>query len=143
METLIKSNGKVEEDYDNYNRKRIFAIPELTINGIKYKGSWYGKKIFNAICNGFIDNEKICGKEASSNNIINRFFNWGILIIVTIMIFIILICTLLCYKNIINQSFEQTLNDRIQKQAMKVINQYQALKEGKENKNETKIEIVG
>ena len=59
------------------------------------------------------------------------------------MIFIILICTLLCYKNIINQSFEQTLNDRIQKQAMKVINQYQALKEGKENKNETKIEIVG
>ena len=143
METLIKSNGKVEEDYDNYNRKRIFAIPELTINGIKYKGSWYGKNIFNAICNGFIDNEKICGKEASSNNIINRFFNWGILIIVTIMIFIILICTLLCYKNIINQSFEQTLNDRIQKQAMKVINQYQALKEGKENKNETKIEIVG
>ena len=42
------------------------------------------------------------------------------------------------------ETLEKTLNDRIQKQAMKAISEYQSLKEGKENTNETsrKIEIV-
>ena len=142
MEHLIKSYGKVEEDYENFNKKKIYTIPELTINGIKYKGSWSGKNIFNTICNGFIDNNKIC--DINYSNTFTKYIGLIIIISVSVIIFIILLCALYCYRKKIMEAFEKTLNERIQKQAMKAISEYQSLKEGKENTNETsrKIEIV-
>ena len=143
MENLIKNYGKVEEDYDNFNKKKIYTIPELTLNGIKYKGSWAGKNIFNTICNGFIENYGVCDIDYSTSNF-KKYLSLIIVIIISILLFIILFCALYCYRKKIMETLEKTLNDRIQKQAMKAISEYQSLKEGKENTNETskKLEIV-
>ena len=55
----IDKPGKIEEDYKNFNDKRIYNVPELLINGVKYRGSWFSKHIFYSICNGFISDESI------------------------------------------------------------------------------------
>ena len=143
MERLVINYGKVEEDYENFNKKKIFAIPELTINGIKYKGSWAAKNIFNTICNGFIDNDSICNINYSQSKL-KKYFGFIIIIVVSLIIVIVLFCALYCYRKKIMETFEKALNERIQKQAIKAISEYQSLKEGKENTNETsrKLEIV-
>ena len=37
MEKLIKSQGKIEEDTKLYKDKKVYKIPEILLNGIKYK----------------------------------------------------------------------------------------------------------
>ena len=37
MKKLIASPGKIEEDYKLIKEKKIFKIPEITMNGIKYR----------------------------------------------------------------------------------------------------------
>jgi len=39
MEKLIKNNGKIEEDSKLYKDKMVYKVPEIIINGIKYKVS--------------------------------------------------------------------------------------------------------
>jgi hypothetical protein len=37
MKKLIALPGKIEEDYKLIKEKKIFKIPEITMNGIKYR----------------------------------------------------------------------------------------------------------
>ena len=37
MKKLIESPGKIEDDYKLIKEKKIFKIPEITMNGIKYR----------------------------------------------------------------------------------------------------------
>ena len=37
MKKLISAPGKIEEDYKLIQEKKIFRIPEITMNGIKYR----------------------------------------------------------------------------------------------------------
>jgi len=39
MKKLIAAPGKIEEDYKLIKEKKIFKIPEITMNGIKYRVS--------------------------------------------------------------------------------------------------------
>ena len=37
MKKLISSPGKIEEEYKLIKEKKIFRVPEITMNGIKYR----------------------------------------------------------------------------------------------------------
>lgn len=37
MEKLIKNTGKIEDDYNLMNTKKVYKIPEILLNGIKYR----------------------------------------------------------------------------------------------------------
>ena len=139
MEELINNDGKIEEDYYTFNNRRIYSVPDLYLNGIPYRGSWFSKFVFNSICDGFIDDSTICKSKSPAVLIKNsRVSRWMILGIV-LLIFIMAGCSLLCYKRIINRNLEETLNERIQEQAIKSISKYNVFKE---NQNMHKLELA-
>ncbi len=37
MEKLIRTQGKIEDDTKIYNEKKVYKVPEIMLNGIKYK----------------------------------------------------------------------------------------------------------
>ena len=60
MNQFIQFGSKIDNDFNTYAKRKIYSIPDLYINGVPFRGSWYSKYIFRSICNGFLDDEKIC-----------------------------------------------------------------------------------
>ena len=66
----------------------------------------------------------------------------------TLIIVVLLIFTLLCYRRMVQKNLEITINEKIQEQAMKAISQYKAFQEGKGGESGVlgtthKLELVG
>jgi len=133
----IDKPGKIEEDYKNFNDKRIYNVPELLINGVKYRGSWFSKHIFYSICNGFIDNEDICRDSYLNDEHVggNSYTFYYSLFYLIIIIIIITVISLLCYRRYVNKNLEISLNERIQEQAMKTISNCKQFKDKKTGEN--------
>ena len=140
LNNLIYGKGKIEDDFNYFMKKKIYTVPEIILNGVKYKGSFSARQIYNTICNSFINDEE--GKCKIDINQIKERKNIGFRIILTIslIIFFLLICTLLCYRRMVSKYLEKTINEKIQEQAIKAIGQYKAFKEGKIEGE--KLEIV-
>ncbi len=125
MNNLISIESKVEEDYKLYEKMKIYKYPEITLNGIKYKENWYSKNIFNSICKGFIDNDNICSisnrggiKEEDNHSF------WIITFIISVCLIIVLIILLILYKKFVNDSLNKTINEKIQYEAMKALDNF-------------------
>lgn len=125
MKNLIRDESKVEDDYQMYNKKRVYRTPELLLNGVKYRGSWFSTFIFDSICSGFFDDEEFCKDESESKQLSGK----TIILIVSLGIVGITVLLLLCYKRAVHRSLENSLNERIQIQALRSIKQYNELKE--------------
>ena len=134
LNNLVEGEGKIEDDYEYYKKKRIFSTPEIILNGVKYKGSFSAKQIFSSICNAFIDDE-----EGKCNMAIqewkNRDSNFASRLILTIILIIVclLIFSYSCYRRMVKIGLDNAINEKIQEQAMKAISQYKAFQEGKGN----------
>ena len=129
MKDLIDGDNKIEEDYNQYNKKKIFSIPELTINGIKYKGIWSGKSIFKTICNGFIEDNQICSSLTPDEVKYHNLFGFNMIVLISFGIVILIFFSILCYRRMFLNAFEDTLDDKIRGQALKAITQYEAFKD--------------
>lgn len=144
MQRLIDEDSKVEDDYALYDKKKVYRNPELMLNGVKYKGDWYSKYIFNTICIGFIDDDDICATPKPTDVKVGNNKNWGMRIILYsgIGIVVLMLILLWCYKRFINRALEESLTERIQLQTMTSIGQYKSFKEeGKGDTNNNPIEI--
>jgi len=139
MNQLIQYESKIDSDYSIFLKRKIYSIPDLFINGVPYRGSWYSKYIFRSICNGFLDDSKICEGINPRGLIYNQQVGNTVLVIIIIIIVIVTSCSLLCYKRYINKSVEDTINGRIQEQTMKIISQY---KQFKDSSGGAKLELV-
>ena len=140
MKQLIDYESKIDNDYNTFAKRKIYSIPDLFINGVPYRGSWYSKYIFRSICNGFLDDSKICEGINPREYIKSQRIGNSVLIFIIIVTILVTTCSLLFYKKYINQNLEDALNERIQEQAMKSISQYQMFQESK-NKS-TSLELV-
>lgn len=129
LEEMVNERSKVEEDYHQFNRKRIYRVPTLLINGAKYKGNWLGKSMFTSICNGFIEDNSVCSKMTPTEITESRKKSVSIIVLVTIIIIILMVLLLVCYRRYVNKSLEISLSEKIQEQALKRISQYQAFKD--------------
>ena len=129
MTQLIEYESKIDNDYNTFAKKKIYSIPDLFINGVPYRGSWYSKYIFRSICNGFLDDTKICEGINPRDYLYNQRVGNSVLIFIIVITILVTSCSLLCYKKYINQNLEDAINERIQEQAMKTISQYQKFKE--------------
>ena len=140
MKNMIEKNGKIESDFDIFEKRKIYSVPDLYINGVPYRGTWFAKYIFNTICNGFLDDNDICGSENPSNIIYSRRVNVGLVIILSLIIFGVLIITLLYYKRYINKDLENIFNSKIEEYTMKSISQYKAF--SSEGPKSSKLEMA-
>ena len=140
MEDVILHESKIEKDFYTFARKKIYSIPDLHINGVPYRGSWYSKYIFRSMCNGFLDDSKICEGINPRKVISTQRFSNGLLFFIIFITILVTSCSLLCYKRYINRNLEETLNEKIQEQAMKTISQYKVFNDTK-NSNQ-KLELV-
>ena len=140
MEDIILHESKIEKDFYTFAKKKIYSIPDLHINGVPYRGSWYSKYIFRSMCNGFLDDSKICEGINPRKVIRTQRFSNGLLFFIIFITILVTSCSLLCYKRYINRNLEETLNEKIQEQAMKTISQYKVFNDTK-NSNQ-KLELV-
>ena len=140
MKQVIEFESKIDNDYATFARRKIYSIPDLFINGVPYRGSWYSKYIFRSICNGFLDDAKICEGINPGYFLYNQRVGNSVLLFIIIITILVTSCSLLCYKRYINKNLEDALNERIQEQAMKTISQYQFFKDSKDSGS--KLELV-
>ena len=141
MTQMVQYESKVDNDYNTFNRRKIYSIPDLFINGVPYRGTWYSKYIFRSICNGFLDDAKICEGINPREVIYNQRVGNGVLFFIIMMIILVTSCSLMCYKRYINKNLEDALSERIEEQTMKSISQYQMFQDSK--KHGSQLELVG
>lgn len=140
MKNMIEKNDKIEDDFNMFQKRKIYSVPDLYINGVPYRGTWLAKYIFKAICNGFLD-DNICDLENDPSSIIfNRKINITLIIILSLIIFCVLILSLLCYKNCINSDFDHIINSKIDEMTMKSLSQYKPFSFN--NSQSSKLEIT-
>ena len=140
MKNMIEKNGKIEEDYNMFQKRKIYSVPDLYINGVPYRGTWLAKYIFKTICNGFLD-DNICDLENDPSSIIfNKKINVTLIIILSLIIVCVLILSLMCYKNCINSDFDHILNTKIDEMTMKSISQYKPFSFG--DSQSSKLEMA-
>ena len=137
MKNMIEKNEKIEEDYNMFQKRKIYSVPDLYINGVPYRGTWLAKYIFKTICSGFLDDNDICASENNPSSIIyNRRININLIIILSLIIFFVLILTLLYYKKYINSDLENIFNSAIEEYTMKSISQYKPFNNSQSSKLE-------
>ena len=139
MAQVIEYESKIDNDYNTFAKRKIYSIPDLFINGVPYRGSWFSKYIFRSICNGFLEDDKICEGINPREYIYNQRVGNSVLTFIIIITILVTCFSLLCYKKYINQNLEDALNERIQEEAMKSISKYQMFHDS--NKLNT-IELV-
>ena len=140
MQNMIDKEGKIEEDYITFQKKKLYTVPDLFINGVPYRGTWYSKYIFRSICNGFLDDANICEGINPREVIYNQRVGNGVLIFIIVITILVTSCSLLCYKRYINKNLEDALSERIEEQTMKSISQYQMFQDNK--KHGSQLELV-
>jgi len=140
MIQLVNYESRIDNDYNTFNKRKIYSIPDLFINGVPYRGTWYSKYIFRSICNGFLDDAKICEGINPREVIYNQRVGNGVLIFIIVMIILVTSCSLMFYKRYINKNLEDALSERIEEQTMKSISQYQMFQDNK--KHGSQLELV-
>ena len=132
MQDLVDFNSKVDDDYELYNYRKVYEYPMVTLNGIKFKGMWLPRAIFNSICTSFIKDEEICGspqaKQLSKNL---QLYPASLIVIVIIFLFFFTILLILCYRRVVYRSVEQTLIEKIQTETIRSIGKYNQVKSNK------------
>lgn len=123
MTNMIEKEGKIEDDFYIFQKKKLYSVPDIHINGIPYRGSWHAKYIFDTICSGFLDDD-IC-KSLNPNDIIyNRYINYRLIFILIFIIFAVLVLSLLFYKKYIDNELESNFNEKIEEYTINSISQY-------------------
>ena len=112
MKEMVANKGKIEDDYNLFNVKRVYKTPELIINNVKYRGDWYSRYIFNAICGTPKKN-----------------YGWRFIGYTVIALAVVMVVLLIGYRRYVNRTLETSLNQRIEEQAMRTIGEYNAFKD--------------
>ena len=137
MQDLIDYNSKVDEDYQLYNYRKIYEYPLITLNGIKFKGMWLPRTIFNSICESFINDEKICGspnvEELSKDQTL---YSKGLIMFIASFVCIFTIILILCYRRIVFRDIEETLVEKIQTETIRSIDKFSKAKIEKNKLND-------
>ena len=137
MQDLIDFNSKVDEDYQLYNYRKIYEYPLITLNGIKFKGMWLPRTIFNSICESFLNDEKVCGspKVEELTKDPNLYSNELIMFIV-VFICVFTFVLILCYRRAVYRSIEETIAEKIQTETIRSIDKFTKAKIEKNKLNE-------
>ena len=137
MQDLIDFNSKVDDDYQLFNYRKVYEYPLITLNGIKFKGMWLPRTVFNSICTSFINDEKICGSpEASLISKKPKVYPPSLILFIIIFFFFMTIILVICYRRVAYRSIEQTLIEKIQIETIKSIGKHQKKKSEKDKLNE-------
>ena len=125
MQDLIDLNSKVDEDYQLYNYRKVYEYPLITLNGIKFKGMWLPRIIFNSICESFISDEKICGspkiQELSTDT---KLYSSSLIMAITAFVCFFTVALILCYRRVVYKSIEETLVEKIQTETIRSIDKF-------------------
>jgi hypothetical protein len=106
----------------------VFKVPTLIVNGVTYKGPWLVNSIFEEICSHFSFNDKNTNAEMCKQFLINENSqnenSYLGLAILSISITVILIIFLFLYKRSFDKSLDETIAEKIKKQAQGSLGQY-------------------
>ena len=125
MQDLIDLNSKVDEDYQLYNYRKVYEYPLITLNGIKFKGIWLPRVIYNSICESFINDQKICGSPRVEDLAKDeQIYSKDLIFYITAFVCIFTVILILCYRRVVYRSIEETLVDKIQTETIRAIDKF-------------------
>ena len=132
MQDLIDFNSKVDDDYQLYNYRKVYEYPLITLNGIKFRGMWLPRTIFNSICTSFINDEEICGSP-NVDDLARRpkLYPASLIFFIIVFLFLFTLILIICYRRVVYRSIEQTIIERIQTETIKSIGKHQKKKSEK------------
>ena len=137
MQDLIDFNSKVDEDYQLYNYRKVYEYPLITLNGIKFKGMWLPRTIFNSICESFINDERICGspkiQELATDE---QIYSKSLIMTIATFVCLFTVVLILCYRRVVYRSIEETLLEKIQTETIRSIDKFSKAKIEKNKINE-------
>lgn len=107
----------------------VFKVPTLIINGVTYKGPWLVNSIFEEICSHFpfsdqTTNAEMCMQFLINENNPKESSSYLGLAILSFSITVILIVFLFLYKRSFDRSLDETIAEKIKKQAQGSLGQY-------------------
>ena len=122
MQDLIDFNSKVDDDLQLFNYRKVYEYPLITLNGIKFKGMWLPRAIFNSICTSFINNEKICGSPQVNQLAKNvKVYPSSLVYFIAAFLFLFTIIVIFCYRRVAYRSIEQALIEKIHTETIRAI----------------------
>ena len=125
MQDLIDLNSKVDEDYQLYNYRKVYEYPLITLNGIKFKGIWLPRIIYNSICESFINDEKICGSPKVEDLAKDeQIYSNELLFFIVAFACIFTVILILCYRRVVYRDIEETLVEKIQTETIRAIDKF-------------------
>ena len=135
MQDLIDFNSKVDDDYELFNYRKVYEYPLITLNGIKFKGMWLPRAIFNSICTSFIKNETICGspqvKQLAKNL---KLYSAIWVYVIGLLLFMFTFLLICCYRRFAYRSVEQALIEKIHTETIRAIGKRDKKKKDYQNK---------
>ena len=140
MSQVIEYESKIDNDYNTFAKRKIYSIPDLFINGVPYRGSWYSKYIFRSICNGFLDDSKICEGINPREVIYNQRVGNSVLIFIIVITILVTSCSLLFYKKYINKNLEEAFSEKTEGETLKSISKYKMFVDN--NNSGSQLELV-
>ena len=137
MQDLVDFNSKADNDYQLYNYRKVYEYPLITLNGIKFKGMWLPRNIFNSICTSFINDERICDSvNADDFNKNMKIYPTSLIFFIITFLFFLTLTLVICYRRVAFRSIEQTLIEKIHTETIKSIGKYRNSNSEKDKLNE-------
>lgn len=94
------------------------------------KGSWYSKNVLEAICDAMSNPADICLNSPAPE----VGMGWGTIFFIIVLIILVNIVFIYCYKRIVNRSLESSIEDKIQTQTIFSIGQYKMFTDAEPSK---------
>ena len=127
-DSITDSNKKlIQEDTLIFKKNKIFTYPQIYINKIPYKGSFYSKHVFNTICNGFMEHEKrknICVDPDINIIVESNGMSGGLIVLIVLASIIGIVGLIYCYRRAVNKTIDESIEERIEKQAKDSMGHY-------------------
>lgn len=141
LDAVSKSDNKdLDKEDEVVSAHNIYKVPILLINEDKYQGGWYSHNIFEALCTDYLSYDpQIC--QAKNPTVANS-TGIGSIIIIVICIFLILTIIVYFYKRTIERSLDDTIAEKIKKQAQGSLGQYHIFQDRENSVMSKGIDVV-
>lgn len=115
----------LEDDYQMYDKLAIHRFPQIVINGVKFKDQWSANNVFKYICETVLTNDEVCNPQiSSSNEDVSDGVPVGLIVFITIILFIFMIIVAYCYRRLVNKTIDETIEERICKKTHDSVSNY-------------------
>lgn len=118
------NNSLIKSDYLEFESTRVYRVPTIELNNIKYKGSWLAQHIYNSICAGLSDHEAC----QSTPIVTTKGLSVGQIVAISLAGLFTIFVIMYCYRRIGSRMIETSIDEKINIQIQRSFSNYSKMK---------------